>query len=152
MGLPGVHKLWQPALSLPCSSSHLPHAAAGGWAPHPPFLQAPREYFVFQPFFNLKCHRVPQTAASGFLQPQESTWPVLWGEEGARPSCSPASFLGKLIFFSFSAGNHVNAPSFLSMCNSPGAANNLGNSGFCQTLTQAHPNTSVASSLCLQIK
>lgn len=57
--------------------------------------------FVFQPFFNLKCHRVPQTAASGFLQPQGSTCPVLWGEEGARPSCSSASFLGKLIFFLF---------------------------------------------------
>lgn len=57
--------------------------------------------FVFQPFFNLKCHRVPQTAASGFLQPQESTCPVLWGEEGACPSCSSASFLGKLIFFFF---------------------------------------------------
>lgn len=34
------------------------------------------------------------------------------------------------------------------MCSSPGAADNLGSSGFCKTLTKAHQDT---SSLCLQM-
>lgn len=129
-GLPGAHKIWQPAPSLPRVCCHIP-----------PFLRAPREYLLrFSAVFCLKCLRVPQTAGFGFLQPQESICPLLWGEEGTCLSC----FIpGKMdLWGCFSAGKHLSAPSFLCMYSSPGAANNLGNGGFGKTLTQAHPNTS----------
>lgn len=99
---------------------------------------------IFASFFSCVLSKMSLCpSAFGFLQPQESTCHFSWGEEGACPSCSPASFLGKWIYGGvFPAGNDLGAPSFRSMCSNPGAANNLGNGAFGKTLTKAHQNRS----------
>lgn len=100
---------------------------------------SPWEYSLpFSAMFSLKFLRQQPLV---FLQPQESTCPVLWGEEGTCPSSSPASFLGKWIYGGVFQQETTSLPHhFCARTVVLGLLATLGTADFCKTLTQAHPN------------